>query len=210
MSFKRLSNRSEQWAAFLDVCADSVAGISPLHEQLATAGRFDDFLQRGVSDAGGQLISLASLNDIEWAFLRCFVDRYSSDWQTYFDPLIYVGYHQELDRRTWVPSTMPMAATDLVKPHVVVHFWAPWNMHDRDFDSKLQPVVARLQRSVAFRSINVDQPTCPDASTREDALNVPSLGFYSSGRRHRTMVGIRPSSEIEHEIRQWLDHTDAQ
>lgn len=209
MSFKRLSNQTEQWGAFLDANVDSVAGLSCLSEQLATADRFDDFLQRGVSGARNSVVTLSSLDELEWAFLRSLIDQYSVEWESYFDPLTYVGYHQELDRRMWVPSTLPMTDDDMSKPHVVIHFWAPWNGYDREFDTNFRPVVRRLQRMAAFRSINVDLPLCTDAFTQDDVLNVPSLAFYNHGKRHHTTVGVRPTGDIESEITEWLADSNA-
>lgn len=209
MSFRRFPNRSEQWTAFLGANAESVAGLERLSALLATADRFDEFLQRGVSDAGDSLLTLSSLDDLEWAFLRSLVDQYSTEWESYFDPLTYRGYHQEFERRTWVPSTLPLTEEDLAKEHLVIHFWAPWNMYDREFDTHLRPVVRRLHRSVAFRSVNIDLPSCTTDLARNEVLNVPSLAFYNHGKRHHTTVGVRPATDIECEVRDWLADSSA-
>ncbi len=209
MSFRRLQSQFEQWSAFLAANVDSTAGLSRLSAQLASADRFDDLLQRGVSDAGDSIVELSSLDELEWAFLKSLVERYSMEWESYFDPLIYVGYHQEKDRRTWTPSTLPMTDHDMSRPHVVIHFWAPWNMCDREFDANLRPVVRRLQRQTAFRSINVNSPLCADAFTQDDALNVPTLAFYNNGHRHHSTAGIRTTADIEDEISGWLADSNA-
>jgi|GEM_PF-1964512 len=207
MSFKRSANQSERWSAFLEENAAAVARLSRVASQLATADRFDDFLQRGVSDVGHSLITLSALSELEWAFFRSVVDQYSREWQSYFHPLMYAGYHAELDRRTWIPSTLPMTDDDMRKPHVVIHFWAPWNIYDREFDDNIRLITQRLRNDVAFRSMNVDLPSCANAFTLDDVLTVPSLAFYNVGKRHHTTVGVRPTAEIEREIKEWLAHT---
>ena len=201
-------NKSKQWDAFLESNSDSVAGLSRISALLTNADRFDWFLQYGESDVSNSPMTLSSLTEMEWAFFQSFVSQYSTEWESYFHPLTYVGYFQEAKRRMWVPSTLPITDDDMKKPRVVIHFWAPWNIYDRKFDISFRPVVQRLQRMVTFRSMNVDLPSCTDAFTLDDVLNIPSLAFYNDGTRHHTTVGMRPTAEIEDEVRDWLANSN--
>ncbi|MDM4019488.1 thioredoxin family protein [Roseiconus lacunae] len=204
-----MPNQAEQWSAFLDRNAQSVSRLGRLAPQLATFERFDDLLKRGASQVGDSLTLLDSLDDAEWATLASLLSAYSTEWETYFDPLIYTGYYKELDRRFWTPSTPPLTSGETAAANLVIHFWAPWNAHDRTFDQDFQLVVQRMQSRVLFRSMNVDLPSCADVFTKNDVLNVPSLAFYNNGIRSHTTVGVRPASEIESEVKTWLSASNA-
>ncbi|MEM7315785.1 MAG: hypothetical protein AAF497_21825 [Planctomycetota bacterium] len=203
MAFRHNSTRARQWAAFLAANTDSIAGLPRLSTELASADRFDDFLPTGVSGIGSSMITLSTLDGVEWAFLKSFVEQYSKEWESYFDKLTYVGYYQEVERRNWVPSTLPVRDEDMGLSHVVVHVWAPWNIYDREFDTVFGAVVRRMCRWVVFRSMNVDLPSCTVVCTKDDVLNVPSLAFYNFGHRHHRTTGWRSADDVEAEIREW-------
>ena len=204
MSFRRTSNQTDQWLAYCQNHSQYVDQLPRLSPLFNSSQRFDEFLQTGVFDKLDGMITIQSLTDAEWAPFELFVDHYSSERETYFDPLTYRGYHHERNRRNWRPTTDKFTTSDLSSQWLAILFWAPWNAHCRTMDSNLISALSCFP-NVVFRAINVDNAEFRNVCTNAEVLNVPALALYHNAERSETIVGVRPPTEIEQLIRTWVD-----
>ena len=101
----------------------------------------------------------------------------------------------------WHPESPPIDAAEFealiaTEAFVVLHFWAEWDIYDRQLDRALAPVRAEFADRVAFRSADVDQLDLVPVCRTCDIVNVPALVCFARGRREHTLVGLRPSTEL--------------
>jgi thioredoxin-like negative regulator of GroEL len=108
-------------------------------------------------------------------------------------------------RSTWRPGSPPVTAAELADvlarhPVVVFHFWAIWNTSDRAFDAVLTPLRRDFEDRIAFRSVDVDDPELRSFCLECEVANVPVLALFVSGRRVKTLMGVRPEAELRTEF----------
>src|SRR4051794_26417561 len=103
----------------------------------------------------------------------------------------------------WRPSTPPVCDADFdACPIVVVHYWAIWNLHDRDMDQRLLAVRDSYADRICFRSCDVDQ--------RENQRfihklgNIPALGCFIRGKFCESLIGLRAEDEFRSQFDKWL------
>ncbi len=204
MSFRRSNNQTDQWRVFCTKHNRYVSQLPRLASVFATADRFDQFLQSGVYDGDGMMLTIMSLTDDEWLPFSLFVDQYSIDWQSYFTKTMYVAYCDEHDKRHCHPATTCFKRDDLRMPRLIIHFWAKWDAHDRTMDANLRSAIERFEGRIGFRSIDIDVPQLHDICLDAGVANVPALGFYTTGNLARLLVGVRDSAVIINEIEIWL------
>jgi hypothetical protein len=204
MSFRKSNNQADQWRSFCAKHDRYVSQLPRLSSVLATADRFDQFLQSGV-DAGNEgMLTIMSLTDDEWPPFSLFVDQYSIDWQSYFTNTVYVAYFREHDSRHWKPATARFMRNDLALPKLIIHFWAKWDAHDRNMDANLRQSIERFDGHVEFRSLDIDIPQLNDICRDAGIANVPALAFYTHGEVDRILNGVREPDVIIAQIESWL------
>jgi len=105
----------------------------------------------------------------------------------------------------WIPSTPAVEAASFQElltehPAVAIHFWAPWNGHDRLLDRSIQEVAVEFAGRVQFMSCNVDlaenQPLCK----RCKVLNVPLVAVFVQGQLRRPILGVIPPAQLAREL----------
>jgi len=85
-------------------------------------------------------------------------------------------------------------------------FWAPWCAPCRMIMASRQKVVIEnpdISSRVSFFMVDVDE--VPEIATREAICNIPTGILYKDGKRISTMIGVKPSSEIEEWIMNSLE-----
>src|SRR5437762_2211766 len=106
----------------------------------------------------------------------------------------------------WRPQTQGIDLATLPKalvrhPLVVVHFWAVWNLHDREMDEILQGLMPRYAGRVEFRSLDVDIAEGHDFCRGCRILNLPALAAFVRGVWIETLIGLRQRVELEDRLR---------
>ena len=205
MSFRKSQNESDQWQTFCQRHDGYLSQIPRIACLFNSSGRFDEFLQSGLYAGANDTISIQSITAEEWPAFLGFVDHYSNDWQSYFTRTMYAAYFAESERRRWLPSTIPFNSNDLACSHLVIHFWASWNMVDRPMDSNLESAASSFDGIVDFRSLNIDLPRHRDFCLASNVANIPALGFYVAGIHDSTLIGLREPNTIVEIVSNWLD-----
>jgi thioredoxin-like negative regulator of GroEL len=105
----------------------------------------------------------------------------------------------------WTPTTPavdPASFDQLVseRPAVAVHFWAPWDAHDRTFDRNLAAVAPQFAGRVWFFSCNADLPESLPLCQRCGVVTVPSLAVFVRGQPCRPVVGVRSPEQLAAEL----------
>lgn len=105
--------------------------------------------------------------------------------------------------RDWIPSTPALDEEDLRSPVLtVVHYWAIWDLHDREMDGRLAAICPDYDGRINFRSCDVDRPE--NRRFLSDIANVPTIGSYFRGLRFKVTVGVRSKTELRHMLDGWL------
>ena len=208
MSFRRLPNKTEQWRNFCDKHRNQVDQLPRLASLFSSAQRFDEFLQNGIFVHGKDVITIMSLTDAEWVPFVILVDHYSRDWESYFTETEYRGYFTEYNQRRWQPSSPEFVNSDLSSPRLIIHFWARWNASDRTMDANLFQIVSRFEHEVLFRSIDVGRLEFREVCTDADVWNVPTIGFYTFGRRIQTVGGVRSPEDLANIVSTWISKSN--
>lgn len=106
---------------------------------------------------------------------------------------------------SWTPSSPAVVGSDLDRlleqhPFVAIHFWAPWNGHDRTFDEILLSVTGQFSGRIYFASCNVDLPDNQDLVLLARVPNIPALGIFGTGASSALIVGMRSPKQLAAEI----------
>lgn len=205
MSFRRTSNEVSQWQVFCNKHAEYIDQIPRLAPLFNSSQRFDNFLQTGIFSNKFCTFSIQSLTEEEWLQFTMVVDKFSTDWQTYFTRTMYHSYFTELDGRHWSPASPEFAISDLSLPRLVIHFWASWNAVDRTMDTTLVQLIPQFKDDIEFRSVDVDRTGFREMCVDAGILNVPALGFYQSGNHMQTLIGLRLPNDLKTIIQSWLE-----
>lgn len=101
----------------------------------------------------------------------------------------------------WTPSSPALSAETFVStlqrhPFVAIHFWAPWNGYDREFDKRLARLREEFGTQIVFRSVNVDDAGLAAVCVTAPVLNVPALGIWRHGLRDRVLIGLRDEDSL--------------
>ena len=104
---------------------------------------------------------------------------------------------------TWSPRTQPVVCGDLEScPAVVLHYWAAWDLHDREMDERPAAVRDEYANRVCFRSCDVDRPE--NRPFIQGIANIPALGCFIRSRRFKSIIGLRSEEELRSVLDGWL------
>jgi thioredoxin-like negative regulator of GroEL len=87
---------------------------------------------------------------------------------------------------------------------VVVHFWAPWNPHDRVMDQHLKPLMARFPR-LRFYSVNMDDTAFSTVVEQHHVAALPALLCFHNGRVKGRFYGVERIAELEAFLREMAE-----
>lgn len=103
----------------------------------------------------------------------------------------------------WSPTTRPVARADLEMCQVLVlHYWAMWNVHDREMDQRLTALRDEYVGRICFRSCDVDR--AENEAFIQGIANIPALGCFIGGKWFKSVIGLRPEEEIRSILRDLL------
>ncbi len=97
----------------------------------------------------------------------------------------------------WFPGTPRVSNNDLQSSSVLVmHYWAVWNLHDREMDQRIAVLRNEYADRICFRSCDVD--CAENQSFIHGIANVPALGCFIQGKWVNSQVGLRSKNELRH------------
>lgn len=103
----------------------------------------------------------------------------------------------------WSPSTVPVSAADFAGPPILVlHYWAVWDLIDREMDERLGTLRDEYGDRVCFRSCDVDREQ--NNSYLQGVENVPALGCFIRGKWIQSLIGLRSVEELRLVFDGWL------
>jgi hypothetical protein len=103
----------------------------------------------------------------------------------------------------WSPTTLPVATPDFEECTVLVlHYWAIWNLIDREMDKRLATLREEYADRVFFRSCDTDR--AENQPFIHGVGNLPALGCFIAGKWFKTLVGLRTDQELRSALDSWL------
>ncbi|WP_390844346.1 thioredoxin domain-containing protein [Anatilimnocola floriformis] len=103
---------------------------------------------------------------------------------------------------SWYPTSSTVELADFELPILVVHYWAVWNLHDREMDRRLSALCNEYSDRICFRSCNVDG--AENQRFIPDIANIPALGCFIHGELLESSIGLRSVDELRTEFGGWL------
>lgn len=116
---------------------------------------------------------------------------------------LLAGMADASSRFVWSPSTIPVAPEDFGACLVVVlHYWAVWNMIDREMDKRIAMLREEYRDRICFRSCDVD---CAENQPFIHGIaNIPALGCFIRGKWFQTVIGLRSLEAFRPVFDKWL------
>jgi thiol-disulfide isomerase/thioredoxin len=111
--------------------------------------------------------------------------------------------------KRWEPAYRPLALAEVsgvaaAGGLLVVHFWAPWNGVDRQYNPALVPVREHFGGRAVFRSADVDEPAYAPLLHQWPVINVPTVAGLVAGACVETVVGLLPAAELATRVGAWV------
>ncbi len=107
----------------------------------------------------------------------------------------------------WIPSTDPVAQRDFDDCRVLaLHYWATWDLHDREMDKQLVALREEYVGRICFRSCDVDR--AENQAFIQGIANIPSLGCFIGGKWFKSLIGLRSVDELRSALDGWLAAAD--
>ena len=103
MEFHRSRTDRERWSAYCRSLGLNADDAGPFASALKDPARIEQVLSDGCCVLKGREVPLSSLPEEEWLVFESFLAAYRTEWQTYFEPMVYPGYFDERDRRGLPP-----------------------------------------------------------------------------------------------------------
>src|SRR5215213_6907355 len=85
-------------------------------------------------------------------------------------------------------------------PRVVVHFWADWNLHDKEMRERLNELAKHYGNSIKFASFDTSPEVHWEKCNELDIKAIPALVFYNKGKHYKTVVGLSNRENTETEL----------
>ena len=87
---------------------------------------------------------------------------------------------------------------------VIVHFWAPWNPHDRGMDVHLKQLRGKFPR-LRFYSVNADETAFEPFIEAHHVAAFPALVCFANGRARGRFYGVETVEKLEGFLREMVE-----
>ena len=108
----------------------------------------------------------------------------------------------------WRPSSQAVEASQIedviAGDKVMVHFWAPWNPHDKGMDANIQAVKGKFPR-VRFYSVNADETAFEPFIETHHVAAFPALVCFANGRARGRFYGVETVEKLEAFVREMVE-----
>ena len=103
----------------------------------------------------------------------------------------------------WSPRTPAVTPGDFEACAILVlHYWAIWDLTDREMDKRLVALRDEYADRICFRSCDVDR--AGNRSSIQGIANIPALGCFIRGRWFRSLIGLRSEQDLRFVLDGWL------
>ncbi len=108
-----------------------------------------------------------------------------------------------LSNSDWSPSIQPVGYGDFEAcPVLILHYWAIWDLPDREMDKRLIGLREEYADRICFRSCDVDR--VENQSFIQGIANIPALGCFIGGKWFKSLIGLRSDEELRSVLDNWL------
>jgi thioredoxin-like negative regulator of GroEL len=107
----------------------------------------------------------------------------------------------------WAPTTDPVTAGDFqAYPVLVLHYWAVWDLHDREMDKRLRVLREDYAGRIGVRCCDIDR--AENQTFIQGIANIPALGCFIRGKWLKSLIGLRSVEELRPVFDGWLAAAD--
>jgi hypothetical protein len=102
----------------------------------------------------------------------------------------------------WSPSTDAVAPTDFEAcPVLVLHYWAVYDLHDREMDKRLGVLRDEYAGRLCIRSY--DTARAENQPFIQGIANLPALACFIRGKWFKSLIGLRSVDELRSVFDDW-------
>lgn len=117
--------------------------------------------------------------------------------------------NQISENNSWKPSSLPYnRETDDNCRLVILHYWATWNLHNREQERYLEKLTKTLTNPIDIRSWDVDAAKDEQLCPKRQILNIPAVGIVHYGSLKEVAVGLRNTDQLHDFIQAWFVKLD--
>lgn len=85
---------------------------------------------------------------------------------------------------------------------VLVDFWAVWCGPCRMIAPSLEAIAAEHGEKLSIVKLNIDEN--PVTAAKYGVMSIPTLNVYQDGKVVRTIIGAKPKTALERELREFI------
>lgn len=104
-------------------------------------------------------------------------------------------------QNSWHPASPAVEAdcfADIIEGRgTIVHFWAPWNPHDKALDAYLRQLAPAWQKQFQFFAANADNTSFTPIMERYHVAALPALLCFVNGRVKGRFYGVETQEKVE-------------
>ena len=105
----------------------------------------------------------------------------------------------------WAPQTPLILAAGLCGPGqkgrvIAVHFWALWDLHDKQMDLVIAAIKHRFEGWLDFYCCDIDDPRNRERLASIGIVTVPTVGVFRDGVLVHRVIGLQEERQLAREL----------
>ena len=127
--------------------------------------------------------------------LKLFIKKYSTNKKSNCNNIDYPNHIKILNKNNF---------NDFINhyPLTVIDFWAPWCKPCKDMSPRMRRLSILYKGKLAFGKIDISKYN--EISKQYKIMSIPNLIFFRSGKKIKSITGLRNISEIKEIIEDLL------